>query len=331
VSPREGGALARLSVFGGGWTLEDAEAVVGADDIEPAEVMDLVASLVEKSLAVLEADTGRYRMLDTVRHYGLELIERSGDQALTRTGHCRRFVEMAEQARAGLRSPDRTQWLERLDRERDNLLAAFAWSEQAPDGDVLGLRLAQALRYYLITRGLPSVALSQAVNLLDRPGLRTPTLERCKTLFAAGQVAYFMGRHGDARRHLSESLQIARDAGDESWAAGVLQPLGMACIGQGDLDAARGHLEEALNRAGAIGRQRLVGALNARAMLHRLSDELEDAERLYRRACSLSRELGDQEATTLLLLNLAIVAMLRRLTQEASTALQEALAVAKGA
>ena len=78
---------------------------------------------------------------------------------------------------------------------------------------------------------------------------------RCRGLFDAGQVCFFMGHYGDAARLLEESLAVARELGDSRRIAQALQPLGMSCVGLGDLDAARGYLEEALALAPGAGRQ----------------------------------------------------------------------------
>jgi predicted ATPase/class 3 adenylate cyclase len=331
LGERERAVFRRLSVFAGGWTVDSAESVVPDDRVLREDVLDVVAGLVEKSLAAIEIDTGRYRMLDTVRHYALERLAESGEGADVRLRHCEYFVGLAEQARAAPRGDERVHAHERLDAERDNLLAALD-IETSGRADALALRLTDALRYYLISRGLPSIALRTAQNLLLRASLQGASVDRCKTLFAAGQVAYFMGRHRDAVLHLTESLALARSLADDVWVAAALQPLGMAWIGVGDHAAAAACLDEALARAEGLSNQsELLGALNARAMLHRLLGEAAAAERLYQRALALSRELHDAESTSLLLLNLAIVAIARGEREAARRTLLEAIAAAQAA
>ena len=124
LSQTEQSMLRRLAVFAGGWTLEAAERV-GADPIvDVFEVVDLLTHLVEKSLVQLEADGGRYRLLETVRQYAKERLEEAGEKGQTRTRHLAFFVDLAEEASPHLMGPEQGEWLERLDLERENLLVA---------------------------------------------------------------------------------------------------------------------------------------------------------------------------------------------------------------
>jgi predicted ATPase len=135
----------RLSVFAGGWTLEMAEGVGGDDGEDAGEVLDRLDALVERSLVrvVLQGSASRYSMLEPIRQYALEQLETSAEAEGTWRRHATYFQEFAERARVGLEGrAGQTAWLERLDREHDNLRAALAWSERAPDGAEIGLRLA---------------------------------------------------------------------------------------------------------------------------------------------------------------------------------------------
>lgn len=325
LSEPERGLFRRLAVFSGGWTLEAAEAIGARVDAGGGEVVDLLAALVEKSLVSLDPNGGRYRMLDTVRQYADEKLRDSGESTVVRLAHCRHYVDVAERARAALRGEERARAIAQLDDERDNLLCALA-IDASDEADPLALRMADALRYYLFNQGLPSIALRSAEALLARPSLRPRTLAKCKTLFAAGQMAYFMGRHAEAIAHLTESLDIARELRDDFRIAATLQPLGTACIGKGDYATAAGHLDEAVARADQLqAKHELIAALNARAMLHRLEREREKAELLYGRALDLARAEHDAESVSLLLLNLTIVHIDSRQPAAARAALAEAI------
>ncbi|HZT40750.1 MAG TPA: adenylate/guanylate cyclase domain-containing protein, partial [Chthonomonadaceae bacterium] len=125
--------LRRLSVFTGGWTLEAAEAVCGADG---EDVLDLLTSLVDKSLVVYEeqGDQGRYRMLETVRQYGRErLADTDPEAASVGQLHAEYYLSLAEQAAAQLLGPEQQRWLARLEREQDNLRAVLTRYQQDPD------------------------------------------------------------------------------------------------------------------------------------------------------------------------------------------------------
>src|SRR5262249_29932619 len=140
----------RLSVFAGGWTLEAAEQVSAHDGPDTAdnspdcstaarrpssmvacpEVLDLLTSLVDKSLVSYEAQgsEGRYRFLETVRQYSSERLEEAGEAEAVRDRHVAFFVELAEDAEAHLTSAEQGEWLERLETELDNLRAALDWA-----------------------------------------------------------------------------------------------------------------------------------------------------------------------------------------------------------
>src|SRR5207244_8453012 len=93
LSETERSLLRRLAVFAGGWTLEAAEAICAGDGIEPREVLDLLAHLVEKSLVVAVGQGGeeRYRLLETIRQYAAEKLADAGEAAAVRGKHLEWF------------------------------------------------------------------------------------------------------------------------------------------------------------------------------------------------------------------------------------------------
>jgi len=322
-------ALRRLAVFAGGWTVEAAEAVVAGDPVDEPAVLDLLVSLVEKSLVVPERDSGRFRLLDTVRHYALERLESSGESAAVRSRHLAWFLRLAEAASAELVGPAQAAWLARLDPERGNFLAAHAWCELAEGGAEAGLRLVRALRRYAVNRGMPGLAHGMVLEALARPGAQARTLARCRALFDAGQLDSWMGRYAAARGFLAESLAIARELGDAAREEAALQALGLVLLGLGDLQAAGTHFEEALGRARALGNRReLAAALIALAQLRRLEGRPDAAAALYGEAAAIARELGDRETIAIALLNLAMVAIDRAEPERSRESIAEAIAIA---
>jgi predicted ATPase/class 3 adenylate cyclase len=120
-------AFAALSVFSGGCTLAAAEAVldaVGCGDVAAIELLD---SLVAKSLLVLDDSPtgGRYRLLETLRQYAREQLVRSGDVSRTEDAHAACYRQLARSVRDGVRGPDDLAWQERYDAELDNFRAAM--------------------------------------------------------------------------------------------------------------------------------------------------------------------------------------------------------------
>lgn len=330
LSDQERTLFERLSVFAGGWTLEAAEAVCADDKVTAREIVDLIGQLVEKSLVIAEVNAERYQMLDTVRHYAQEKLTRGVNQQALNRLHLEYFLEFAEAERAHYGGPGQEASLERVDRERANLLSAHRWIDGARDAAELGLRLISALKGYWINRGLLGLGHQLISEALQRSDATRKDHARCRALFDAGQLCCFMGRYADAKSYLEPSLAIARELGDKMRVASVLQPLGMAAVGLGDLRNARIYLEEAVALARELSKQReLAAALMALAQLHRLQGELDMAEPLYAEALMLARSSRDQETTAIGLLNLSMVSIASERVTRANDMLIEALVIAK--
>jgi predicted ATPase len=138
LTERERTLLARLSVFASGFALEAAEAVGTGGSIDGYDVLDLLAFLVDKSLVLVAEHDGeaRYRLLETVRQYGREKLEESGEAEPILQRHAGFYLALAE--RADLMSREQAVWLERLENEHDNFRAALALSL---GGDALSERV----------------------------------------------------------------------------------------------------------------------------------------------------------------------------------------------
>jgi predicted ATPase/class 3 adenylate cyclase len=328
LTPGERRLFVRLAVFAGGWTIEAAEAVAAGDGLDQADVLDALAQLVEKSLAVLEPDSGRYRMLDTVRHYARDRMTEIGDASPVQERHLRYYLGLAERAHPHLAGPDQKTWLARLDPELENMLAAIAWSEHSPQGAEKAVALTRSLRPYWTNRGLWTLARQVTVEIVGRAELQGPTDLRRRALFFAGQVCFFMARYSEAKAYLTESLAIARQLGDVAAVGEVLQPLGSVCLGLGETAAADDLLVEALALARKLGNKpELAGALNQLAQLYRMQGRLEAAEPLYLEMVALERELGDMENTAIGMLNLAILAIGLGSVDRARTLLLDVLGI----
>ncbi len=138
--------LRRLSQFAGGWTLDGAEAVCSAPPIVRDDVLDLLAQLVEKSLVVFDAqgDEPRYRLLETIRQYGLEKLLIADELDDTRRRHLAYCGELAERIRPMLTRAEQLRWHARAETELDNFRLALQWSLRSGQAEE-GLRLFSSL------------------------------------------------------------------------------------------------------------------------------------------------------------------------------------------
>ena len=152
LDERERTVLDRLGVFAGGFTLDAAEAVVPADDIDALDVLDSVAQLVDKSLVdvVREHRDTRYRLLETIRSYALERLDDAGATDTMRRRHAIWCADFMAQVSAGVRGADEAAWLDRIDRETDNVRAALTWATGADHAD-LSLSLMGDFSYWTLS------------------------------------------------------------------------------------------------------------------------------------------------------------------------------------
>jgi predicted ATPase len=146
LDPPAQALLRRLAVFAGGWELAAAEAVCTGDVVPLEAVLELLDDLLDRSLvdATAVEGTPRFGLLETVRLYGLQQLERTGETSVARDRHLAWCVALAEQAAPALQGPQQAVWLERLAREHDNLHAALQWALHRGQG-ALGLRLEGAI------------------------------------------------------------------------------------------------------------------------------------------------------------------------------------------
>jgi non-specific serine/threonine protein kinase len=293
-------------------------------------VLDLLTSLIDKSLVLAEErnEGTRYRTLETMHEYARERLNESRDGDAVRASHLAFYLAFAEEAGPSLVGPKQSEWLEQLDRERENLLSAHASCDHVENGAAMGMRLVHAVKRYWVSRGLLELGKRVTLEALARTSAQVRNLARCRALFAAGQFGCFMGQYGEARVHLEESSTIAREIGDESLLASITTTLALAALGQDDHVAARTYFEGAIILSRASGNKReLSVSLNGLGQLNRMEGALDEAEALYQQALGLMRELGDRESTAVMLLNLAIVSIGRGSGTQVREILQDVLAI----
>ncbi|HEY2279434.1 MAG TPA: BTAD domain-containing putative transcriptional regulator [Streptosporangiaceae bacterium] len=152
----ERAVLRRLSVFRGGATPDAADQICGrleagsgpASDI--GDVIDVIASLVDKSLVIATGNTDvRYRLLETVRVYADERLTEAGEKQQVQAAHAAYFLALAEDAEPRLRTAEQLRWLDRLNADHDNFSAALRYALDSRNGE-LGLRLVASLMWYWI-------------------------------------------------------------------------------------------------------------------------------------------------------------------------------------
>ncbi|HNM37012.1 MAG TPA: helix-turn-helix domain-containing protein [Anaerolineales bacterium] len=132
LSENEKTLFRRLAVFTGGWSLEAAETICSGNGIKQEDVLDLITSLLQKSLIhTSEFRPGvRYEQLETIRQYGQEKFLASDEVEILRNRHLQYFVELAKRAEPELRSSAQVQWFTLLEQEISNLRSAMQWAKE---------------------------------------------------------------------------------------------------------------------------------------------------------------------------------------------------------
>jgi len=301
----------RLSVFVGGCTLQAIEAIYAAlgDGDGEGQVLDKVESLIDKSLLQQTQqgeDELRLGMLETIREYGLERLVISGEADATRQAHAMYYLALAEEADAQLSSPQQAVWLERLEREHDNLRAVITWSletaEDAAQRQVALLRLGVALVEFWHVHGY----YSEGRNVLESAlagseGVAAPL--RAKALSAAAMLVTLQGDAERAMILVEESLALSRALGDTPGIALAFYLLGHAAWLQGDLARAGALLEESSELYKAMDdRDSVAFTLYNLANLARYQGGYAKARVLLEESLALFRERANKRGMALALL-----------------------------
>ena len=238
------------------WTA--AEAVCSTDTLASTELADLVGSLVNKNLVAAERSSGllRYSLLESVREYGNErLLAAGGDseQHRVRAGHAQFYLQFAERAEPGLVELDQAGWLNRVDRDWDNLRAALDYFMADPGRTEEVLRISAALHYFLWTR-CQLYGIEVAKRALARPD-PVPTPVRAKALCCIGDtLASTLGWESEAERReglalLQKGIELSRRLPDQALTAWAANALAWVAESLGDHAKAARSADEAIERA----------------------------------------------------------------------------------
>lgn len=259
--------LARLAVFAGGFTLEAAEGICPDEGLEAAVLLDTLSNLVDHSLVVVErapAGRPRYRLLETIRQYSQEKLQAAAESELLRDRHLAWYLALSGEAEIGLRGPQQGAWLERLEREHDNLRAALDWSLSAGRIEP-GLRLAAALHWFWDRRGYLSEGRARLQALLEvsreqvaaSPPPASFQQAQAYALYGAASLAFDQG-DGEASAALAaESVALFRQLNDPR---GLSLALPRLAFGLGPAsDQARQLLAESLKLAQELDEVWLLG------------------------------------------------------------------------
>ncbi len=290
LSPPEQVMLRRLSVFAGGCSLATAETVCAGDGVEREQVLELLSSLVDKSLVVahtLQPGEARYTLLETIRQYAHEKLRAAGEWAALHDRHLDCFLQVAEETLPKLRGQYQQLWMSWLEGEYDNIRAALSWSLE--NGRIeAGLRIANAIYQFWTIRDYVQEGLAWVERLLARADDSVSADVRVNALAYASMLAGFRGNDSKQMRYGREAGVVAEAAGD-------------------------------------VGKPALAMALAAQAYAVRAAGDYQTEFTINKRVIQLRRELGDSYLLGVALSTTSFTAMSLGKYAEARALLDEGL------
>ena len=327
LAPAERRFFARLGVFVGGFTLDAAEAVAGAEST--VDTIEVVTKLAEQSLLRRfdgAQDEPRYGMLEMIREYAAERLEETGEADASRARLAAYLVTLVEELEPALVGTGQERALQRLDAELANLRLAMAWLREQRDPNVAGL--AAVLARYWRMRGL----LSEGLEWVREARSVVPDAPRevlARLLHAEGLLTGERGAPGEAADLLSEAASLYRAVGDRAALGRALVTLSHTEHMLGRLDDAAQTAAEAVELAHDLGDLRSEASATGNLALVALKQgRVDDAQIGISRAVEMFRRAGDLHAVAIALGNLGAIAGQNGDFDRAAELHREALAAA---
>ena len=232
LTGEEQALLRRMAVFEAGCTLGTAESVCSGEDIAAQDILNLISSLVGKSLVVVETvgrTQARYSLLESIREYVLEKLEAAGELAQLRDRHLDHYLARTEEAAPKLGNTYQQLWLNWLEGELENLRASLAWSLES-DRIEAGLRIAIAIIRFWEIHGYVQEGQVWFERLLAQVDERISLAVHVKSLAFASFIAMFLDNASAATAYGREAIALAEAAGEQGK---QVLPLALAALASG--------------------------------------------------------------------------------------------------
>jgi predicted ATPase/class 3 adenylate cyclase len=322
----------RLAVFAGGCSLDAAEAVCTGPLVEPDYVLDILSRLVDKSLLVAETEgtQARYRQLETIREYARGRLIEAGEAKDALRRHRDWFLAMVARAEPEFfQGAESGEWLERLDREHDNLRAALQWSLDEPGEAREGLHLAAGMWRFWEIRGHLAEGRVWLESFLQATAGEVSALQ-ADAYTGAGILAFMLGDHAAASALHERSLELHRQVGGPDGIAFAANNLANAAVLSGDYATARQLYETVISWARERGDARILGfAIVNMAEAVALDGEPDVAQTQYDEGIAAFREAGDRWAEAFALDSLGVMLARQGRDDEATQLHDQALTISR--
>jgi non-specific serine/threonine protein kinase len=298
-------------------------------------VVEALTGLIEKSVVIAEETSAglRYRMLDTIREYGLDRIREPSDQCPeveNEAGVTRRhfdfYVGLAERFDADWFSPRQVEWSQRLHAELPNLRAALDFCLTSPDGAVEGLRLAGALQYFWWGGGEAREGRLWLERILAVEA--APSAARIRALTAEGRLLTAQGLNGAAVQLMRPCVELARQSDGTPLLPNAVMVLGLCLLASGELAEALPLLDEAVELAALEASAEAVAVAKLyQAIGFLFSGAPVMAEALLAECQEICTSNGDKLVLGYALVNFGMAAWMRECPAEAGAYARESLPI----
>ncbi len=292
--------FAELSVFVGGFVLEDVEGVCSSLD-----ALTLVFDLRDKSLLKANEVLGetRYSMLETLREYALEKMERDGDLPALKDKHAAYFLQKAETYAEQIMGGEASETMQAVTTDLDNLRAGMDWAVQQDDTSQIADYGRALFRFYK-KRGLYSESNARLLCAEDACRRSDDQVSLAKILLQRGLILFDQSFIGAARHLFQESYDISKTLDDRPRLVPALNNLGLCAWGESDFREARRLWTEALELARETGQTNYESMLIGNvALIASDQGDFEAAQRYYDESMALHRREKDQEGMAFVLMN----------------------------
>jgi predicted ATPase/DNA-binding NarL/FixJ family response regulator len=282
-------AWGRLAVFAGTFDLDAAEQVC-SPSLSQDELLDTLTSLADKSILIRERDGSaiRFRMLETLRQYGFEKLERTGETVVMRRIHRDWYEWLAFDAEADWISPRQLEWITRLKKEQPNFREALEFS--IDDDPAAGLRIATTLYWFWLSQGAYSEGRKWLSRLLARES-GPPTVEWVKGLYCAGAMANVQDDIGAGVELTEKARALAEDTDDPMMRALVSNADGTVALHSGDIPKASSYFESSIAQFHASGQRTLETAtMHLLGLAYGLNGQTDKAIEWHERVLAVTAE-----------------------------------------
>jgi len=332
LSPSERILLQRLALFTAGFTFSTAESACAWGEIQREDVLDLLSSLVSKSLVVAETLQGseaRYRLLETIRQYAQEKLRASEDWVSAHEHYLACFLRLTEEVAPKLHEQYQHLWLDWLEAEHDNIRAALAWALEQQRIEA-GMRIGTALYSFWQTRAYIREGYAWYERFLHQTDDSVPLAVHVNALTWSSVMASFLGDAVTATARGQEAVALCEAAGEEG------KPLlAVALIGVASGAKAAGDYQTSYRIGGRlIEVYRQLGDLVSLGITIMIQGETaialgkhDTARSLLEESMALARAAGDKYRIALTLNYMGDLARSERQVVQAQSTYEESLSI----